>query len=105
VLSPEFIDGAPKGLGTALGWFSNAALRFYLPAYLIADLEGKLERSQPVAYLTDHFDRFAGFTGKEATAVAAYLEFKLAGLRMPYARQQRREIEEALLNYWFERAM
>jgi uncharacterized protein DUF6714 len=104
VLSPEFIDRAPKGLGTALAWFSDAAFRFYLPAYLMADLDGKLERSEPRTYLTDHFERFAAFTREEAAAVAAFLEFKLAQLEMPYARQQRRRIENALINYWYGRA-
>jgi hypothetical protein len=104
VLSSEFIDQVPKGLGTALGWFSDAAFRFYLPAYLIADLDGTLEHSQPLAYLIDQFERFAAFSREQAAAVAAYLEFKLASLKMPYARQQRRKIENALLSFWYVRA-
>ena len=45
VLSSEFIDGAPSGLGSALSFFSDSAFRFYLPAYLLADIDGKLERA------------------------------------------------------------
>lgn len=104
VLAPEFIDGAPEGLGSALSFFSDAAFHFFLPAYLIADLDRKLERSQPHFHLTDHFERFSAFTREQAAAVAGYLEFRLAGLEMPYARQEQRRIEHALLSYWYGRA-
>src|SRR5436190_9296884 len=96
-LAPEFIDGAPQGLGSALSFFSDAAFRFYLPAYLLADIDGRLERSNPVFHLTHGLDsrskseqitpkgpslctwrdyagtRFAGFTKGEAAAIAAFL--------------------------------
>ena len=53
-LSPEFIDRAPKGLATALNFFSHEAFRFYLPAYLaeVADAVGAT-RIVPV-----HWDDF-----------------------------------------------
>jgi hypothetical protein len=38
-LAPEFLNQAPDGWGTALAFFSAEALQFYLPAYLIADIE------------------------------------------------------------------
>lgn len=39
----------------ALNFFSEAGLRFFLPAYLIADLEGKLATADPVFHLTHGF--------------------------------------------------
>src|SRR2546430_7340434 len=55
-LDAKFIDSAPDGFATALGFFSDEAFRFYLPAYLIADLEGHLERTNPVFHLTHGLD-------------------------------------------------
>ena len=51
-LEPGFIDQSPDGLASALSFFSDEAFHFYLPAYLIADLDGNLERSDPVFHLT-----------------------------------------------------
>ena len=42
-LAPDFLNKAPGGWGSALSFFSAAALQFYLPAYLIADINGSLE--------------------------------------------------------------
>ena len=44
LLDSEFIDQAPDGLASALSFFSDEAFRFYLPAYLIADIDGKLKK-------------------------------------------------------------
>jgi hypothetical protein len=123
ILTPDFFDGAPLGLGTALHFFSDAAFRFYLPAYMLADIDGKLERSDPVLHLTHAFDtksrherinpkgpdqttwrdyasaRFATFTQPEAAAIVAYLEFKSSADTL-----RRGRIDEALLEYWYERA-
>ena len=52
VLDSAFIDQAPDGYGSALSFFSDEAFRFYLPAYLIADIDSKLERHDPVFHLT-----------------------------------------------------
>ncbi len=45
-LDPAFLNQAPDGWGTALSFFSADALRFYLPAYLIADIRGLLVSCQ-----------------------------------------------------------
>jgi hypothetical protein len=37
-LDPSFLDQAPGGYASALSFFSDEAFRFYLPAYLIADV-------------------------------------------------------------------
>lgn len=122
-LSPQFLDQSPDGLASALRFLSNEAFRFYLPAYLIADLEGQLRQSDPLLHLTYGLDRrsaqkrlsrsrygadtwsgyarkrFAGFTREEAAAIVAYLEFKRSeGVRL-------RETGEALEGYWNHRAM
>jgi hypothetical protein len=51
VLESAFLDRAPDGWGTALSFFSDRALQFYLPAYLIADVRGLLECSDPASRL------------------------------------------------------
>lgn len=48
----EFVDQAPEGLASALSFFSDETFHFYLPAYLIADIDGRLRRSDPVFHLT-----------------------------------------------------
>ena len=121
-LEPEFIDRAPEGLGSALSFFSHDAFRFYLPAYLLADIDATLNRANPVFQLTHGLDdatrsvcinprlygertwmdycreRFAAFTGDEAAAIVAYLRFKRDSSEF-----ERKSIDEALRNYWNER--
>jgi hypothetical protein len=125
-LTPQFLDQAPEGWGSALSFFSHEAFCFYLPAYLIADIDGGLDRADPVFYLTHGLEsksaakrinpqrygnktwrdyaceRFAGFPKEQAAAIVAYLEFKrdsdtLRGVK-------RREVNEAIKNYWHGRA-
>lgn len=50
-LAPDFLDAR----GAALSFFSEAGLRFFLPAYLIADLEGRLHQADPLFHLTHGF--------------------------------------------------
>lgn len=50
-LDAEFLDERAG----ALNFFSEAALRFFLPAYLIADIEGELEQADPLFTLTHGF--------------------------------------------------
>jgi hypothetical protein len=40
---------------SALSFFSEGAFRFFLPAYLVADLEGKLDTADPLFHLTHGF--------------------------------------------------
>jgi hypothetical protein len=98
------------------------AFRFYLPAYLVADLDGQLDCSDPVFHLTHGLERrsaperlnprrfgdrtrgdyarerFAGFTSKQTAAIVAYLTWKRDSDSTPGS--TRREIEEALECYW-----
>lgn len=55
-LQSDFLDDAPEGWASALSFFSDEAAAFYLPAYLVADLRGELQRVDPVFYLTHGLD-------------------------------------------------
>ncbi len=51
----NFLDGHAN----ALGFFSEAGFRFFLPAYLIADLRGHLDTADPLFHLTHGFSDWA----------------------------------------------
>jgi hypothetical protein len=119
LLDAAFLDQAPDGFGSALSFFSDEAFHFYLPAYLICDLRGQLKGSGPAFHLwhglddssrhqrlcgaRTHFDyaryRFSIFNREEAAAVVAYLS--LHRDENGFARPM---IDQALKNYWYERA-
>jgi len=119
-LTPEFLNQAPDGWGTALSFFSGKALRFYLPAYLIADIEGTLICSDAVsrlcAFVTPQSENrkisriygggtlgeharadFELFDAKQVSAIVEYLWWKLE--RESY----QPTIEHALEHYWLDR--
>ena len=50
-VAAEVLDGNSE----ALSFFSEGGFRFFLPAYLIADLEGRLQTADPVFHLTNGF--------------------------------------------------
>ena len=50
-IEPEFLDARAD----ALSFFSEAGFRFFLPAFLIADVKGLLLRADPVFHLTGGF--------------------------------------------------
>lgn len=52
-LEPTFLDNH----SSALNFFSEAAFRFYLPAYLIADLRHDLQQAEPLFHLTHGFHK------------------------------------------------
>lgn len=122
-LDDGFIDQAPDGFGSALSFFSDEAFRFYLPAYLLADIAGGLHHSDPVFHLCHGLDdrsqaepinrrrygeqtwhdyatgRFAQFSQSQRAAIAAYLRYK----RDTGDGFDRAMIDQALNRYW-ERA-
>ena len=51
----EIEAGFLDGHGAALSFFSEAGFRFYLPAYLVADLQGQLQLADPLFHLTHGF--------------------------------------------------
>jgi hypothetical protein len=126
-LDAKFLNQAPDGFASALSFFSDEAFRFYLPAYLIADLNVGLGSAQPLFHLTHGLDnasmsglinprrygartwhheisgRFAMFPREEVCAIIAYLEFKRdASGDLPW---EQKRITEALDNYWKVRAV
>lgn len=54
-LEPAFLDARY----CALSFFSEGAFRFFLPAYLLADLEGALRTADPAFHLTHGFREVA----------------------------------------------
>lgn len=50
-LEPEFLDAHY----TALSFFSEAGLRYFLPAFLVADVRGRLLTAEPSFHLTNGF--------------------------------------------------
>jgi hypothetical protein len=120
-LDATFLDQAPEGYGNALCFFSANAFRFYLPAYLIADIRGTLDCYGSVPCLCSSVTPmgarqklakmwgggtmgeraradFAKFDAAQVSAIVAYLWWKLdaPGGYDP-------TIEQALENYWLER--
>ncbi len=51
-IEPQFLDAHY----TALSFLSEAGFRFYLPAYLVADLNDQLDTADPVFHLTHGFN-------------------------------------------------
>lgn len=124
-LEAGFIDQAPDGFGTALSFFSDEAFHFYLPAYLIADLDGQLRQADPVFALTHGLDdesrgekinprrygertwfeharhKFAKFNTREVAAIVGYLRCRLAASELTEFEKGR--IRQALGNYWESR--
>jgi hypothetical protein len=122
-IDPEFLDQAPDGFGSALSFFSDEAFRFYLPAYLIADIDGRLERIEPVFHLTHGLTdgaktervstrrygertwfeaarhKFAMFDSPQVAAIVEYLR-----LKRQMDEFHRESIDQALRNYWLLRA-
>jgi hypothetical protein len=119
-LDPEFLDQAPDGWASALSFFSARALRFYLPAYLIADLRGELSHSDPAYRLCIAVTPLAGrrriarrwgggtlgeiaraefelLDPGQVRAVVAYLWWRLERFGPDLT------IEQALESYWLER--
>ena len=116
-IDAEFLDLGPGGV--ALSFFSDEAFRYYIPAYMIADAEGKFVRIQPVFQFCRGFDnrsctkkvnplrygdrtwhdeaihQFSVFTPRQCGAILAYLRFVASR-----DESLQPEIEEAIANYW-----
>ncbi len=121
-LSPEFLSKAPEGTeASPLHFFSDEAFHFFLPAYLIADIDFRMEKAYPVFSLTHGLTeesknkvigpgertwwdsavyRFSIFNQEECQAIVAYLEFKMENGDSP----DKPRVKEALENYWYKRA-
>ena len=64
----------------ALSFFSEGALRYFLPAYLIADIRGELQTADPVFALTYGFetDAFVNPIRYGAITMEDYARFRLS---------------------------
>jgi hypothetical protein len=114
-LTPEFID-----FDGALSFFSDKAFRFYIPAFMIADINEQLENNNPYVRLCSFLtpesetkkiaktwgggtmgDRakecFKHFSDEQVNAIIAYLNWKLLQDKNNLI------IEQALQNYWLKR--
>jgi hypothetical protein len=118
-LDAKFLDQAPDGWRTALSFFSHRAFVFYLPAYMLADLQNELLE------VTVEFHLFYGLTSDTAnekiakiwgggtTGQAArrkYDQFNppqvaaiVAYLRWKLEQQADENITQALEEYWLTR--
>jgi len=118
-LDPAFLDQAPDGFSSALSFFSAEAFRFYLPAYLIADLRGQLESADPTFHLGHGLysasantkinparygertwgdyakHRWSMFTPQQLLAIRLYLDHKLEEDQVDYF------VEEAMVTFWW----
>ena len=122
ILDASFIDRAPDGFGTSLSFFSDEAFHYYLPAYLLADLDGLLQQADPVFHLTYGLDRKSGsekinpkrygertwldhahhkhamFNAQERAAISSYLSYKRDNAALTDF--EKRQIDDALGSYW-----
>ncbi|HEX2304599.1 MAG TPA: DUF6714 family protein [Gaiella sp.] len=113
------------GQYTALGFLSEGGFRFFLPAYLVADLQGHLRTADPVFHLThglaedsrsafvnprrygamtwlEHARmRLSVFAREEAAAVVSYLEYRRKDDEHGI---DERAIDAALELFWYDRA-
>ncbi len=89
--------------GDSLSFFDPEGMRFHLPAYLIADLEGMLT-CEVVFHLTYDYgmSRFSEFTTIQRNAVREFLLLRLSdSKREPGPERPEIEmIEKALAEYW-----
>lgn len=106
-LDSDFLNSAPEGLGTALNFFSPEAFRFFLPAYLLADIEGKLPFVEPDFSLCYPYSDFGGnkddfenrnsiFSPLQCKVIVEYLKLRLCRCDDPM-------IENALKGFWIPR--
>lgn len=121
-LDPDWLEQVPNGLSSALSFLSNEAVCFYIPAFIAADLKGRLANTDPVFALTHGFaqgvgeqriyprkpytwgdytrERWRRLTSAQARTIVHYLEWRAERDYpvLPYP------IVEALQDYWYERA-
>jgi hypothetical protein len=120
-LNASDIDRAPDGYGSALSFFADEAFRYYIAAYMTADILGKLQRANVVFALTHGLDdksqydlvnplrfgqqrwidvasaKFSMFDIRQVECIISYLQdrAKLADHEF-----DRPSIEQAIANYW-----
>jgi hypothetical protein len=113
-LDAKWLDDAPDGWATALSFLSDAAVCFYIPAYLIADLHGGLERAEPSFCLTYGFsdftdnthlneqstERWSHLSKAQALGIVHYLEWLVSEDKFGI----HESALQALNSFWYRRA-
>jgi hypothetical protein len=85
----------------SLSFFDADGMRFHLPAYLVADLEGKLQTGDALFHLVHLADGATErFSSLSAAQCAAVREFLLLRLSDPEHEFTHPLIETALREYW-----
>jgi hypothetical protein len=86
---------------SSLSFFDAEGMRFYLPAYLIADLEGKLQTADVLSHLVypadDAVERFYKLSAAQRNAVREFLLLRLSDPDREFVHPL---IETALREYW-----
>lgn len=82
-------------------FFDAEGMRFHLPAYLVADLKGRLTTADILFHLSytghDAMARFELLNAEQRAAVREFLIFRLAGAELDFERER---IEKALAEHW-----
>jgi hypothetical protein len=84
---------------SSLSFFDAEGMRFHLPAYMIAELEGRygFDLASTIAYSTTDDERYTLLNDAQRAAVRDFLRFVRDE---PDYKFQRESIQLALTNYW-----
>jgi hypothetical protein len=82
---------------SSLSFFDDEGMRFHLPAYLCADLQGALKTANIIFHLTRGMSAFDMLSRAERNAVR---EFLLLRLKDCEHESERKDIEFAVREYW-----
>jgi hypothetical protein len=89
---------------SSLSFFDPEGMRFHLPAYLVADLEGRLQTADVLFHLVYTADgaqsRFDRLSPAQREAVRAFLRLRLSDPLREFVHPM---IEAALRGYWIDR--
>ena len=97
LIPPELLNGA----ATSLSFFDAKGMRFHLPAYLIADLQGTLNQDIRFHLNTRGLDeRFSLLSQKQKDAVRHYLELQLELLPEPNVQFEQSAIRDSINGFW-----
>jgi Family of unknown function (DUF6714) len=87
--------------GSSLSFFDPDGMRFHLPAYLVADLEGTLQTADVLFHLVYMAEgaasRFDTLSSSQREAVREFLLFRLSDPHREFVHPM---IEAALRDYW-----
>jgi len=96
-IPPELLNGA----ATSLSFFDAKGMRFHLPAYLIADLQGSLDQDIRFHLNTRGLDgRFSMLSQQQKAAVRHYLELHLELLPEPNLQFEQTAIRDSISGFW-----